>query len=103
MDCKHIRLLCPWGSPGKSTAVGCHFLLQGIFLTQVSNPHLLHYRQILYQRSHQEANINLLKFLFETLTLREITVPHRINFGNAVQKLQQMTLKSRLQRDAHDG
>ena len=23
------RLLCPWGSPGKNTAVGCHFLLQG--------------------------------------------------------------------------
>ena len=23
-----IRLLRPWGSPGKNTAVGCHFLLQ---------------------------------------------------------------------------
>ena len=22
------RLLCPWNSPGKNTAVGCHFLLQ---------------------------------------------------------------------------
>ena len=22
------RLLCPWDSPGKNTAVGCHFLLQ---------------------------------------------------------------------------
>ena len=28
-------------SPGKNTAVGCHFLLQEIFLTQGSNPHLL--------------------------------------------------------------
>ena len=27
--------------PGKNTGVGCHFLLQGIFLTQGSNPHLL--------------------------------------------------------------
>ena len=35
------RLLCPWGSPGKSTGVGCRFLLQGIFLTQGSNLHLL--------------------------------------------------------------
>ena len=34
-------LLCPWNSPGKNTAVGCHSLLQGIFLTQESNPHLL--------------------------------------------------------------
>ena len=37
-----IRLLCPWNFPGKNTGVGCHFLLQGIFLTQGSNPHLLH-------------------------------------------------------------
>ena len=35
------RLLCPWDSPGKSTGEGCHALLQGIFLTQGSNPHLL--------------------------------------------------------------
>ena len=27
------RLLCPWDSPGKNTGVGCHSLLQGIFLT----------------------------------------------------------------------
>ena len=36
------RLLRPWDSPGKNTGVGCHFLLQGIFLTQGSNLHLLH-------------------------------------------------------------
>ena len=28
------QLLCPWGFPGKNTAMGCHALLQGIFLTQ---------------------------------------------------------------------
>ena len=28
------RLLCPWDFPGKSTGVGCHFLLQGVFPTQ---------------------------------------------------------------------
>ena len=32
---------CLWGSPGKNTGVGCHSLLQGIFWTQVSNPHVL--------------------------------------------------------------
>ena len=36
------RFLCPWDSPGKNNGVGCHALLQGIFLTQGSNPHLLH-------------------------------------------------------------
>ena len=29
--------LCPWNFPGKNTGVGCHFLLQGLFLTQGSN------------------------------------------------------------------
>ena len=28
------RLLCPRDSPGKNTEVGCHSILQGIFLTQ---------------------------------------------------------------------
>ena len=32
------RLLCPGSFPGKDITVGCHFLLQGIFLTQGSNP-----------------------------------------------------------------
>ena len=36
------RLLCPWDSPGKNTGVGSHTLFQGIFLTQGSNPCLLH-------------------------------------------------------------
>ena len=30
--------LCPWDSLGKNTGVGCHALLQGIFLIQGSNP-----------------------------------------------------------------
>ena len=38
-------------NPGKDTGVGCRFLLQGIFMTQGSNPGLLHCRQILYQLS----------------------------------------------------
>ena len=41
------RLLYPWDFPGKNTAVGCHFLLQGIFPTQGSNLchlHLLHWQ-----------------------------------------------------------
>ena len=41
------RLLHPWDSPGKNPGVGCHFLLQGIFPTQGSNPGLPHCRQML--------------------------------------------------------
>ena len=47
------RLLCPWNFLGKSTGVGCHFLLQGIFPTQEWNLGLLHCRQILYHLRHQ--------------------------------------------------
>ena len=36
-----LRLLCSWDSLGKNTGVGCHALLQGIFLTQGRNPCLL--------------------------------------------------------------
>ena len=38
---KPAWLLCPWSFAGKNTGVGCHFLLQGIFLTQGLNLHLL--------------------------------------------------------------
>ena len=31
-------ILCPWNSPGKDTGVGCHSLLQGLFLIQRSEP-----------------------------------------------------------------
>ena len=47
------RLLCPWNFPGKNTGVDCHFLLQGIFPTQGSNPHLLHLLLwLLYHQCH---------------------------------------------------
>ena len=38
-------LLHPWDFPGKSTGVGCHFLVQRIFQTQGSNPGLPHCKQ----------------------------------------------------------
>ena len=44
----------PWNFPG-NTRVGCHFLLQGIFLIQGLNPHLLLGRQILYHSATWEA------------------------------------------------
>ena len=48
-------------SPGKSTGVGCHALLQGIFSTQELNQGLLHCRQILYHLSHQRSPRDLVK------------------------------------------
>ena len=52
------RLLPQWDSLGKNTGVGCHFLLQGIFPTQGSNPGLAHCRQTLYCLSHQGSLIH---------------------------------------------
>ena len=52
MDC-NIPASSLRGFPGKSSRVGCHFLLQGIFPTQGSNPSLPHCRQTLYCLSHQ--------------------------------------------------
>ena len=43
-----VRLLCPWDSPGKNAGVGCHFLLQGFFPIQGSNPRLLLGRWIFF-------------------------------------------------------
>ena len=58
------RLLCPWDFPGRNTGVGCHFVLQGIFLTQGLNPCLLwltHCRRIL---NHWATDIKDIDFFF---------------------------------------
>ena len=53
MDCNPPGSSVHRNSPGQNTGVGCHFLLQGIFPIQGSNPGLPHCRQILYQLSHK--------------------------------------------------
>ena len=76
----HVRLFAiPWtvachvplaheDSPGKNIGVGCHALLQGIFLTQKSNLSLPRSRQILYLVSHQGSpNTNWI--LLDTFSL----------------------------------
>ena len=55
MDCSQPGSSVHEDSSGKNTGVGCHSLLQGIFLTQGLNLGLLHCKQILYCLSHQGA------------------------------------------------
>ena len=50
MDLTEVKML---RRAGKNTGVGCHVLLQRIFLTQGSNLGLPHCRQMLYHLSHQ--------------------------------------------------
>ena len=44
----NARLLCPWDFLGKNTGMGCHFFLQGNFLTQGWNHVFCTGRRILY-------------------------------------------------------
>ena len=46
-------LYSPWNSPGQNAGVGSLSLLQGIFLTQGSNPGLPDCRRFLYQLSQK--------------------------------------------------
>ena len=44
VDCSPLGSSVHGDFPGKNTGVGCHFLLQEIFLTQGSNLRLLHWQ-----------------------------------------------------------
>ena len=70
-------LYSPWNSPGQIPGVGSLSLLQGIFPTQESNPHL-HCMQILYQLSHlgspytvKAMIFSVVMYLFESWTLKK--------------------------------
>ena len=52
MDCSRPGSSFHGDSPGKNTGMGCHVLLQGLFLTQEANKGLLHCRKILNQLSY---------------------------------------------------
>ena len=84
------RLPCPWDSPGKNTAVGCHLLLQGIFSTQVSNLCLLHRQVDSYCWATKEALIlaylfTLIVAMFEKLIL--LIWLESLFYGSCVQAL----------------
>ena len=82
------RVLCPWDSPGKNIGVGCHALLQEIFLTQGLNSGPLHCRWILYHLMQQEAHtihrvakesdttqglsISILRLLYSFINMKQI-------------------------------
>ena len=54
--------------PGKAIGVGCHFLLQGIFLTWGWSPHVLHCRRICYHWATREG---------PEMNLKESILPRR--------------------------
>ena len=88
-----VRLLCPWDSPGKNTGVGCHALLQGIFLTQGLHPHvhLLHCRLIflpLRHRHYTEKTLkNATKKLLELINEFSKVIGYKINTQKSLEFL----------------
>ena len=76
------RLLCPWDFPGKNTAVGCHFLLQGIILIQGTNGVSCIFcigRQILHHCATREAQTD---FYTHPNVYVETLIPKEILFSN---------------------
>ena len=71
-------LYSSWDSPGQNTALDSHSLFQGLFPTQELNPGLPHWRQILYQLSHQGSPLGGNGRKSKTLFLR------REKFGSRV-------------------
>ena len=80
MDCRPPGSSVHAASPGKNTRVGCHDLLQGIFLTQQLNPGLLHCRWILYHLSHQGS------FLLRDLGTRKMHLLRAFQVGEKFQR-----------------
>ena len=72
MDCSPPGPSVHGNFPGKKTGVGCHFLLQGIFLTQGSNPHLfqlLHWLDDSLPLSHPQSPMII--YRCESWTIRK--------------------------------
>ena len=63
----------PWNFPGKNTGGFCHFLLQGIFLTQGSNLHLLHWQADSLPLSHLGS---LKRTIYYIMTKRSVLQKH---------------------------
>ena len=78
------RLFCPWDSPGKSTGVGCHALLQGIFWTQASNLHLIMSPALTGRFFTTSANWEVLNMLqiYPVISLRMVAIWLHLTLGS---------------------
>ena len=91
MECSPPGSSVHGNSPGKSTGVGCHSLLQEIFPTQGSNPGLPHCRQIVYLQPPREAQLRCcVTSQFLWLFHWQLYVPNHYFFFFFSQKLQSM-------------
>ena len=80
MDCSPPGSSVHEDSPGKNTGVGCHSLLQGIFLTQELNWGLLHCRGFCTNWATREAQVS-------TYCVPNIMVPCRFHISTELQQI----------------
>ena len=94
-----VTQLCPtcwspmvslWNFPGKNTGAGCHFLFQGIFLTQGSNLHLL---RLLHWQANSSplrhlAHMWCYKWIFNTLGMLSWKRNPELNFQDGYFKIE---------------
>ena len=71
--CSIVSDSSPPGSSVYWNSLSYYSLLQGIFLTQGSNPGLLHHRWILYHLSYQGGPQNQLHFNFKKISFKEMS------------------------------
>ena len=81
---------CPRNFPGKNTGTGCHFLLQGICLTQRLNPRLLsllHWRadslSLHHQGNHLERYCGYHQFAEADLEINQLAPNHTVVEGQS--------------------
>ena len=80
-----MGFLHPWNFPGKSTEVGCHFLLWGIFPTLGSNLGLLH---CFYCLSHEPRSLASPALAGRFYTIEPPGKPTEFQFGEDDKVLQ---------------
>ena len=70
MNCRPLSS-CPWDFPSKDTGVGWHFPLQGIFSTQGSNPHFLHWKAdyLLLSHGRSPKTMDIEPYIVESVSL----------------------------------
>ena len=74
MDCSPSGSFSPWDFPGKNTGVGCHFLLQGIFLMQGSSPCAQLWQVGSLPHSHQGSPKRHRRHLNEYYWVKEVNI-----------------------------
>ena len=73
-----------WHFPGKHIGVGCHSLLQGIFLIQGLNSGFLHCRQFLYWLSYQGSPQS---WIINNKILLVMDTGEKITYAPSIQRL----------------